>query len=116
MTETFDFDIEADADGDISQRTWDNDFGDGYAQSGGTGINTKSQSWNATHTGLLEQGEEALEICKFLDRHEGYKTFFWTPPGGVQGRYRVKGYKLKARGNPKLVTISWTFDQRFTPY
>lgn len=116
MTETFNFDVEAEADGDISQRTWENDFGDGYAQAGGTGINGKSQSWSASHTGLLVDGEEAKEIVKFLDRHEGYKTFFWTPPGGAQGRYRAKGYKLRAKGAPDLVTISWTFEQRFTPY
>lgn len=116
MIETFSFDVEAEIDGDISQRTWENDLGDGYVQSGGTGINTKSQSWSASHTGMLEAGEEVLSIRDFLDRHEGYKTFFWTPPGGVQGRYRAKGYKLRTRGNSKLVTISWTFDQRFTPY
>lgn len=116
MTEIFDFEVEADADGEVKQSTWENDFGDGYIQAGGTGINTKSQTWSLSHTGLLVAGEEALAIRDFLDRHEGYRTFFWTPPGGAQGRYRAKGYKIRPRGSPDLVTITWTFEQRFTPY
>ncbi len=116
MTEIFSFDVEAEADGEVKQNTWENNFGDGFVQAGGVGINTKTQSWSLSHTGLLVEGEETFEIRKFLDRHEGYRTCYWTPPGGVQGRYRAKGYKIRARGAPNLVTISWTFDQRFTPY
>lgn len=115
MAETFDFNVEAGADGEVNQRTWDNDFGDGYIQSGGTGINTKSQSWSVSHTGQLLPGEEIFLIRDFLDRHEGYRSFFWVPPGGQQGRYKVNGYKLKALG-VELHSISFTMKQVFTPY
>ena len=41
MAEVFIYDVQLGADGDVSQRTWENEFGDGYVQSGGIGINTK---------------------------------------------------------------------------
>ncbi len=84
--------------GRSTQRTWENDFGDGYTQAGGIGINTKSETWNLTHSGVMAVGEELPLVRDFIDRHEGYKAFIWTPPGGVQGRYRCKGYKSKPLG------------------
>ncbi|SOS34598.1 hypothetical protein CFBP6411_03241 [Pseudomonas syringae group genomosp. 3] len=51
MAETFDFDVQVGASGDVSQRTWENDFGDGYSQSGGVGINNRSEAWDVTVTG-----------------------------------------------------------------
>ena len=53
-------------------------------------------------------------VRDFIDRHEGYKAFIWTPPGGVQGRYRCKGYKSKPLG-AGLWTLSFTFKQTYTP-
>ncbi|WP_426160269.1 phage tail protein [Pseudomonas sp. TSRC2-2] len=114
MAEEFIYDVEVGADGDVSQRTWENEFGDGYVQAGGIGINTKSQAWNLTHTGSMEQGEELPLIWAFLDRHEGYKSFLWTPPGGVRGRYRCNGYKPRAAG-PGLFTLTFAFKQVYTP-
>lgn len=114
MTEVFDYDVELGGDGEVSQRIWENEFGDGYVQAGGIGINTKSQVWNLSHTGLLAEGEELPGIWQFLDRHEGYKAFEWTPPGGSAGRYRVNGYKPKALGGD-LYTLSFTFKQVYTP-
>lgn len=114
MVEVFEFDVEAGADGDISQRTWENDFGDGYSQAGGIGINTRSDTWNLIHTGVKGFGEELPEVLAFLDRHEGYKSFLWTPPGGAQARYRANGYKLKALG-VDIYTVTFTFKQVYTP-
>ncbi|MFJ2456458.1 phage tail protein [Pseudomonas protegens] len=112
MAETFDFDVEVGADGDVSQRTWENNYGDGYTQAGGIGINTKSQVWNLAHTGEDLPGEELPELLAFLDRHEGYKAFHWTPPGEHQGWYRVNGYKKKALG-AGIYTVTFTVKQVF---
>ncbi len=114
MTETFNYCVQLGSDGEVSQRIWENDFGDGYSQSGGVGINTKSQVWNLTHSGLLAPGEELKLVWEFLDRHEGYKAFIWTPPGGVQGRYRCNGYKLRPLG-ADLWTLSFSFKQVYMP-
>ncbi|ETK39505.1 MAG: phage tail protein [Pseudomonadales bacterium RIFCSPLOWO2_12_60_38] len=114
MAETFSYCVQLGGDGEISQRTWENDFGDGYTQAGGIGINTKSQTWNLSHTGALADGQELPLVWAFLDRHEGYKSFLWTPPGGVQGRYRCNGYKPRPLG-AGLFTLTFTFKQVYTP-
>ncbi|MFJ4589058.1 phage tail protein [Pseudomonas moraviensis] len=114
MAETFGYCTRIGASGDIIQRTWENDFGDGYTQAGGIGINTKTQSWEMSVTGRLEEGDDLKGVRDFLDRHEGYKSFLWTPPAGTQGRYRANGYKLNAAG-AGLFTLSATFKQVYTP-
>lgn len=114
MAETFSYCVQLGADGEIGQRTWENDFGDGYTQAGGIGINTKSGIWNLMHSGLLVPGEEVYQVREFIDRHEGYRTFFWTPPAGVRGRYFCKGYKERPLG-AGLCTLTFTFKQTFRP-
>ncbi|WP_439895414.1 phage tail protein [Pseudomonas syringae] len=114
MAETFGFDIQVGASGDVSQRTWSNDFGDGYSQSGGLGINNKSQAWDVSVTGKFGDGQKLQQVRDFLDRQEGYKSFLWTPPGGAQGRYRANGYKLSTLGGG-LHTLSANFKQVFNP-
>lgn len=72
MAETFSYCTRLGATGEIAQRTWQNDFGDGYVQSGGTGINTRSETWDGmTIIGRLEAGDDLLGARAFLDRHEG---------------------------------------------
>ncbi|MEE4148372.1 phage tail protein [Pseudomonas viridiflava] len=114
MAETFGFDVQVGASGDVSQRTWSNDFGDGYSQSGGVGINNRSEEWDVTVTGRYGAGQKLQQVREFLDRHEGYKSFLWTPPGGVQGRYLSKGYKPNTLGGG-LHSISAHFKQTFKP-
>jgi len=114
MAETFSFDVEAGADGDVSQRTWENEFGDGLVQAGGIGINTKSQSWSLVHTGVDEPGDELPELIAFLDRHEGYKSFRYSPPGEPEGWYRANGYQKKALGMG-IYTVTFTVKQAFKP-
>ena len=114
MAETFNFDVEAGADGDVTQRTWENEFGDGLVQAGGVGINTKSQSWSLVHTGVYGEGEELPLLLAFLDRHEGYKAFRYTPPGEAQGWYRTNGYKKRALG-AGIYTVTFTVKQVYMP-
>lgn len=115
MAETYSFCTRLGATGDVKHRTWENDFGDGYTQAGGTGINTKSESWEHQLTGSMGEGEELRQVRDFIDRHQGYRSFLWTPPGGLQGRYKINGYKLDPKG-AGLFTISFTMKQTFTPY
>ncbi|KPY63674.1 MULTISPECIES: phage tail protein [Pseudomonas syringae group] len=114
MAETFDFDVQVGASGDVKQRTWSNDFGDGYTQAGGVGINTKSQAWDVTVTGRFGVGQKLQQVQDFLDRHEGFKSFLWTPPGSGTGRYTANGYKLSTLGNG-LHSLTTNFKQTFKP-
>lgn len=115
MAETFNFCTRVGASGEIKQRVWENDFGDGYTQSGGTGINNKSEEWTHQAVGSLEAGQELRQMRDFLDRHEGYKSFLWTSPNGTYGRFKVNGYKLDPLGAGQL-KITFLMKQVFTPY
>ncbi len=114
MAETFSFCTRVGATGDISQRTWENDFGDGYIQAGGIGINTKSQSLDISVTGRMVDGDDLKAVRDFLDRHEGYKSFNWQAPGADVGRYSSNGYKLSAAG-AGIFTLTATFKQTYRP-
>jgi len=109
--ETFIWDPSIDATGDISHRVRKAQFGDGYAQVIGDGINSKSQSWPLAFTGT---GEEVIPIRDFLDLHAGGKAFLWSPPlEGVQ-LYRCATYQLVPLGGD-LYTLNATFEQAFHP-
>lgn len=104
--------------GETKQETWENDFGDGYTQAGGTGINNEQEEWAVSWSGYLDgrPARSLLPVRDFLKRHKGYKSFLWTPPGGVQGRYRAKGYTTTPHSNAKgLYTIATTFKESFAP-
>ncbi|WP_312141150.1 phage tail protein [Stutzerimonas nitrititolerans] len=100
--------------GEVSQHAWENDFGDGYSQGGGIGINGRSESWAVSMAGQLEEGEELAAVRAFLDRHEGYKPFLWRSPSGVLGHWRAKGYSLDPRG-AGIFSLTATFKQHFWP-
>ncbi|WP_085696271.1 phage tail protein [Pseudomonas sp. B26(2017)] len=117
--DTFTWCVRVGSSGTITQRTWSNDFGDGYSQAGGIGINTKSESWDISAVGRLKTattaGDQLQEIRDFLDAQEGYKSFLWTPPGGDQGYYRAPdGYKIDTQG-VGIYTLTATFNQVFNP-
>lgn len=110
-TERFVWPIDKGAEGEITHRVRTKQFGDGYAQSVGDGINNKSQSWPVTFTG---QKGRIREIIAFIDRHKGAKAFLWTPPLGDLGLYKCNGYKLAHRGG-QMYAITTTFEQAFHP-
>ncbi|SFB18910.1 Phage-related protein [Azotobacter beijerinckii] len=96
---------------DISYRTRTAQFGDGYAQVVGDGINNKVQSHAITWTGAKET---ALEIMAFLDEHAGYKAFLWRSPLGELGLYRCRKPVPTPLGGG-IFRISATFEQAFHP-
>jgi phage-related protein len=86
-------------------------FGDGYDQVAGDGINPRSQEWELNFV-----GPEAYirEIKQFLDRHGGIHSFQWTPPLEDVGLYRCEQYKPSPLGG-KNYSLSATFTQAFAP-
>lgn len=86
-------------------------FGDGYSQEAADGINNKVQSWPLTFTGTKV---EMQTIVDFFDAHAGWKGFYWTPPLGVQGIYKVTAYSPSPIGGP-MYSVTATFEQKFAP-
>lgn len=91
--ETFSYTVKAGASGGTKFRTRSIAFGDGYRQGSGDGLNAKSRSWNITKDG---PAAELQPVKDFIDRHEGYKRFNWTPPNGVAGLFTCEGYNESA--------------------
>jgi phage-related protein len=87
-------------------------FGDGYKQTAPDGLNTKSVSWSLSYTGKSSNGE-IQSIIAFIDRHAGARSFYWTPPLGVQALFKGKYTSTHKGGDVYLLNL--TFDQDFKP-
>ena len=82
-------------------------FGDGYSQATGDGINAKAQSWDVEFRGNAAQ---IADIKAFLDAHGGWKSFLWSPPLEPQGLYRCEEYTAVDRGaNRYLLSATFVF-------
>lgn len=109
--ETFTWSPAADAEGEIQQRVRTVQFGDGYAQVAGDGLNADRQSWPLTFTGAAD---EIRPIRDFLRRHGGHRSFLWAPPLEGLQLYRCAGWRLRAH-TEDLLTLTATFEQSFAP-
>lgn len=107
--ETFNFKLTTDSSGDIDHKVNETSFGDGYVQASAVGINNKIATWAITAIG---KSSYTRPIMNFIDRHQGFKSFYWTPPEGEQGRYRVTKYKLQNIGGNNF-RVTATFSQGY---
>lgn len=110
MAKTFKWRIERDFDPTIEYRVITSQFGDGYKQTSTEGVNTKNESWSIK---VHAYEKEAKEIMAFFDEHQGYKSFFWTPPLGDLGLYTCSNPSPSAQGGG-LYTITGTFVKSFS--
>lgn len=98
--------------GSYTHRVREAQFGDGYKQVSGDGINPESQSWPVTFTG---NEEEMLPILTFMRSHT-VNSFIWTPPFGVAGLYRVAKESISAMPiGGRAMTVMATFEQSYAP-
>lgn len=98
---------------DINFRTTSVQYGDGYEQAAGEGINTESQSWPLTFTGF---NEEILPILAFLRAHAGVRAFKWTNPLGELGLYRAKEIKPTILDFERMsITVTFSSAYRAEP-
>ncbi|TDB57247.1 phage tail protein [Photorhabdus khanii] len=111
MIETFNWNPRTSASSDVNFRIRKAQFGDGYTQVAGDGINPRSQKWELSFV-----GNEAYirAIMDFLDRHGGYKSFQWTPSLANAGLYRCDAYKQIALGGGNY-SLSASFAQAYHP-
>lgn len=108
--ETFTYLRQAGAAGSIEYRVREIPFGDGYSQAVGDGINTKLQSWPLAFEGGMTDIQPILD---FLDRHAGYKSFYWTPPGTATPLlFRCNKASLTSKG-AGVYSLSCDFKQVF---
>ena len=109
--ETFTWCARINAQGDSTFSTRKIQFGDGYTQTAGNGLNPRSQSWDLTFTGT----ETFIrEIKNFLDSHQGWRSFVWKPPLEDSGLYRCEEYQPTALG-AGLYELTATFVQSYRP-
>ena len=87
-------------------------FGDGYAQVSGSGLNDEIRTYEYSFSG---DPTTANEIHAFLRRHK-VKSFIFTPPFGDMALWRVEADSLKkVVKNVKVITVTATFEQAFAP-
>lgn len=110
MAKTFKWRIERDIDATINYRVIETQFGDGYKQTSADGINTKNEQYAIK---VHAYNEDATEIMAFFDEHQGWKSFFWTPPLGKLGLYTCVDPKPTPQGGG-LYTITGTFVKSYS--
>lgn len=95
---------------DEKPRVLSSQFGDGYQQRAGDGINIRAQVWNLTFASRTSTERDA--ILAFLRARNGIESFDWTAPDGVVGKYicREWTYSPKTAANN---TLSAKFEQVF---
>ncbi|CBA30122.1 phage tail protein [Cronobacter turicensis] len=110
-TETFTWCPRINAGGEVTHRVRRAQFGDGYAQASGDGINAHGQKWD-----LEFVGDESYitAIMDFLDRHGGSRSFIWQAPLKGAGLYRCDAYRPSAPGGG-IFSLTATFTQAFAP-
>lgn len=87
-------------------------FGDGYKQVSGAGLNDETLSYEFSFSG---DPQTVRDIHTFLRRHKT-KSFSFTPPGGELTLWRVEADSLQRVTKSKTVeTVSATFEQAFAP-
>ena len=117
MTDTFTWIPDDGPSGEKNVRANILQFGDGYKQIIGDGLNTLEQSWSLTFN---RDYSEIDAIEDFLVAHStgtaGPVSFFWTPPGpnAVQGYYFCLSWRVSPRSGQNA-TLSATFEQAFFP-
>jgi len=109
MAQTFTWSPYIEPTGTGSFRVRAAQFGNGYRQVAGDGINNEVQRWPLTF-----RGDEAhvQAILGFLRSHKGFMPFNWTPPLGQPGSYTCATWGATPHG-AGLYTLTATFEQHF---
>lgn len=93
--------------GEVTHRKIETQFGDGYTQAVGDGINTKTDKQQVSFT---EKSADIIAIMAFLDARAGVTSFTWTPPLGVQCKWRAGPYTRVSLG-ADVYRLTVTFQQ-----
>lgn len=88
------------------------EFGDGYSQRAGAGINPRRSTWSISFENV--DNDAADEITAFLDASLGYTPFYWTAPQDTAARLWVMdgGYTVSTI-NSLSKTVTCKFKRWF---
>ncbi|WP_096953935.1 phage tail protein [Escherichia coli] len=82
-------------------------FGDGYEQRSPNGLNHSLRVFTCD---FKVEANERDSFEEFLARHEGYKSFFWRPPG-INRKIRVVCRTWSATEHITYTDFSCQFDE-----
>lgn len=106
MADTFTWRPDKSAPATMGQRTRSAQFGSGYTQEAGDGLNTETQSWALTFTG---DKSRIIQIRNFLRDQGGYKAFIWSTPLDGPLYFKCKTYTPTPLGGTAW-TLAATFE------
>ncbi|WP_312041209.1 phage tail protein [Pantoea eucalypti] len=110
--DTFGWCVRTGATEEVTVATLQAQFGDGYKQVAGAGINDQRESWPVTCSGSKA---EMATVRAFLKGHVTVSCW-WVNPWGEKKLYRVKSDSIRSAFiNGDFVEISFTFEQAFAP-
>ncbi|MEL4399039.1 phage tail protein [Shewanella algae] len=117
MTETFIWTVNVGATGETTHKVLKNEFGDGYTQAFGVGINNRSTSWSVSVSGFVDgiRTPNIKPVLDFLKARHGYQSFYWTTPDGDTGLFRAENYSTANDSQNGKTTINWTMQETFQP-
>jgi phage-related protein len=107
--DTFTFRPDKAAPAEFTQRTRSAQYGNGYMQEAGDGLNTESQSWFLTFTG---DKARIISIRDFLRSQKGYKAFIWSTPLDGPLYFKCRAYNPAPMGGAAW-SLTATFEQTF---
>jgi len=82
---TFSYEADNGAQNAAEPRVLRSQFGDGYEQRSGDGINIRPRAWTLTFSSRT--AAEMSPIVAFLEARNGIESFDWTPPSGSAGKF-----------------------------
>lgn len=110
-TDTFGWCVRIGATETVTTATLQAQFGDGYKQIAGVGINQTMESWDLSCNGKVT---DMAAVRAFLKSHVT-TSFWWQNPWGETKLYRVKYDSIKPSfQNGQIADIAFTFEQAFT--
>lgn len=109
---TFSYEADNGAQLTAEPRVLASQFGDGYSQRVGDGINIRPRSWALTFN--ARTAAEMSPIVAFLEARNGIEAFDWTPPKGSAGKFVCKRWQQTAV-RYGLENLAATFDEVFEP-
>ncbi len=69
----------------VKPRVLESNFGDGYSQRVGDGINIRNRKWSLSFNSRTDA--EIAPIISFLETQNGISSFDWLPPYGATGKW-----------------------------
>lgn len=91
------------------------EFGDGYLQAAGDGINPYDEKWSLSFTNRSK--EEIDQIANFVKSKNGVEAFFWTPPDEVEPKkwFTTGAISGPRKSGPDAYSISFELERTRNP-